>query len=117
MLPNLGSNVTSSNKLEEFFIEKLANTKKQEKRTERLSNLELFGNNLLATGQDLTSGDTYGSALIESGQTELIVGQIEQEFAARIEEQFIEPLRFHSAENRRALSVSRINCLLKLCSR
>lgn len=115
MLANSSSsNVTSQSKLEEFFIEKLA-TKVQEKRTERLSNLEWFGHNLLATGQDLTFGDTYGSALIDSGQTELIVGQIEREFAIKIEQQFTKPLKFLSAESARALSVSRTCCLLKYC--
>lgn len=97
----------SGNYVEEFFIEKLADQEKRlERERERLSNLEWLGNGLLATGQDLTFGDSYACALIETGQTELIVGQIEREFKINIQQQFIKPLKKLSLEYTKTLSVS-----------
>lgn len=93
--PNPGTRV------EDYLIEKLAAA---EKRKERLRNLEWLGSNMVAAGQELTPGDTYGSALIKSGQTQLKVGQIEREFAAKAERDFIKPLKKFLDEDAKALT-------------
>lgn len=84
------------------MIEKLAVA---EKRKERLRNLEWLGSNMVAAGQELTPGDTYGSALIKCGQTQLKVGQIEREFASRADRDFIKPLKKFLDEDAKALMV------------
>lgn len=101
------ANSDVTRRFEEFFIEKLAvQEKRNERERERQSNLEWLGNDLLATGQDLTFGDSYASALIESGQTELIIGQMECEFKTNIQQQFIKPLRKLSNDYSKTMSVS-----------
>lgn len=95
--PNPGTRV------EDYLIEKLA---VGEKRKERLRNLEWLGSNMVAAGQDLTPGDTYGSALIKCGQTQLRVGQIEREYAAKADKNFIKPLKKFLDEDAKALTVS-----------
>lgn len=88
--------------MEAYLIEKLAVT---EKRKERLRNLEWLGSNMVAAGQELTPGDTYGSALIKCGQTQLKVGQIEREFASKADRDFIKPLKKFLDEDAKALTV------------
>lgn len=95
--PNPGTRV------EDYLIEKLAVA---EKRKERLRNLECLGCNMVAAGQELTPGDTYGSALIKCGQTQLKVGQIEREFASKADTDFIKPLKKFLDEDAKALTVS-----------
>lgn len=92
--PNPGTRV------EDYLIEKLA----VEKRRERLRNLEWLGSSMVAAGQELTPGDTYGSALIKSGQTQLKLGQIEREFAAKADRDFIKPLKKFLDEDAKALT-------------
>lgn len=101
--PNPGTRV------EDYLIEKLAVA---EKRKERLRNLEWLGSNMVAAGQELTPGDTYGSALIKSGHTQLKLGQIEREFASKADRDFIKPLKKFLDEEAKALTVSRMNCSL-----
>lgn len=91
--------------MEDYLIEKLAVG--GEKRKDRLRNLEWLGSNMMAAGQELTPGDTYGSALIKSGQTQLKIGQIEREFAAKADRDFIKPLKKFLDEDAKALTVSR----------
>lgn len=61
---------------------------------------------MVAAGQELTPGDTYGSALIKCGQTQLKVGQIEREFAAKADKEFIKPLKKFLDEDAKAMTVS-----------
>lgn len=89
--------------MEDYLIEKLAVA--EMKRKERLRNLEWLGSNMVAAGQELTPGDTYGSALIKCGQTQLKIGQIEREFAAKAERDFIRPLKRFLDEGAKALVV------------
>lgn len=96
--PNPGTRV------EDYLIEKLAVA---EKRKERLRNLEWLGSNMVAAGQDLTPGDTYGSALIKCGQTQLKVGQVERDFASNADKDFIRPLKKFLDEDAKALTVSK----------
>uniref|UniRef100_A0A6G1SA05 Endophilin-B1 n=1 Tax=Aceria tosichella TaxID=561515 RepID=A0A6G1SA05_9ACAR len=93
--PNPGTRV------EDYLIEKLAVT---EKRKERLRNLEWLGSNMVAAGQELTPGDTYGSALIKCGQTQLKLGQVEREFANKADKEFIKPLKKFLDEDAKTLS-------------
>lgn len=60
---------------------------------------------MVAAGQELTPGDTYGSALIKCGQTQLKMGQIEREFAAKADRDFIRPLKKFLDEDAKALMV------------
>lgn len=92
-----------STRVEDYLIEKLAVA---EKRKERLRNLEWLGSNMVAAGQDLTPGDTYGNALIKCGQTQLKLGQFEREFAAKVDKEFIKPLKKFLDEEGKALIVS-----------
>lgn len=62
---------------------------------------------MLSFGENLSPGDTYGSALTESGQTELIVGQVEREFTSKLNVEFIKPLKRLLTEKTEALSVSK----------
>lgn len=94
--PNPGTRV------EDYLIEKLAVS--DMKRKERLRNLEWLGSNMVAAGQELTPGDTYGSALIKCGQTQLKIGQTEREFAANVERDFIKPLKKFLDEDAKALT-------------
>lgn len=93
--PNPGTRV------EDYLIEKLAVA---EKRKERLRNLEWLGSNMVAAGQELTPGDTYGSALIKCGQTQLKLGQVEREFANKANKEFINPLKKFLDEDAKTLS-------------
>lgn len=61
---------------------------------------------MVSAGQELTPGDTYGNALIKSGQTQLKLGQIEREFAAKADRDFIKPLKKFLDEDAKALTVS-----------
>lgn len=61
---------------------------------------------MVAAGQDLTPGDTYGSALIKCGQTQLKLGQVEREYATRAETEFIKPLKEFLDDEAKALVVS-----------
>lgn len=61
---------------------------------------------MVAAGQELTPGDIYGSALIKCGQTQLKVGQIEREYAAKAERDFIKPLKKFLDEDAKALTVT-----------
>lgn len=99
--PNPGTRV------EDYLIEKLAVA--DMKRRERLRNLEWLGSNMVAAGQELTPGDTYGSALIKCGQTQLKIGQIEREFAMKADRDFIRPLKKFLDEDAKALMVSPFN--------
>ena len=96
--PNLGTRV------EDYLIEKLAAA---EKRKERLRNLEWLGSNMVAAGQELTPGETYGSALIKCGQIQLKIGQIEREFANKADANFIKPLKKFLDEEAKALTKER----------
>lgn len=96
--PNPGTRV------EDYLIEKLAVA---DKRKERLRNLEWLGSNMVAFGQELTPGDTYGSALIKCGQAQLKVGQIEREFANKADLGFIRPLKKFLDEDAKALTRER----------
>ena len=98
MQPNPGARV------EDYLIEKLAVA--GEKRKERLRSLEWLGSNMVAAGQELTPGDTYGSALIKCGQTQLKIGQIEREYAAKADRDFIRPLKKFLDEDAKTLTVS-----------
>lgn len=95
--PNPGARV------EDYLIEKLAAA---DKRKERLRSLEWLGSNMVAAGQELTPGDTYGSALIKCGQAQLKIGQIEREYAAKADRDFIKPLKKFLDEDAKALTVS-----------
>lgn len=96
--PNPGTRV------EDYLIEKLAVA--EMKRKERLRNLEWLGSNMLAAGQDLTTGDTYGSALIKCGQTQLKIGQIERDFANKADRDFVKPLKKFLDDDGKGLTVS-----------
>lgn len=60
---------------------------------------------MVAGGQELTPGDNYGSALIKCGQTQLKIGQIEREFAAKADNDFIKPFKKFLDEDAKALTV------------
>lgn len=59
---------------------------------------------MVAAGQELTPGDTYGSALIKCGQTQLKLGQVEREFANKANKEFINPLKKFLDEDAKTLS-------------
>lgn len=59
---------------------------------------------MVAAGQELTPGDTYGSALIKCGQTQLKLGQVEREYASKADRDFIRPLKKFLDEEAKALT-------------
>lgn len=65
---------------------------------------------MVSAGQELTPGDSYGSALIKCGQTQLKLGQIEREFASKADRDFVKPLKKFLDEDAKALTVG-ISCL------
>lgn len=77
-----------NNRVEDFFFEKL-----DKKPRDRLSNLELFGVDLVEAGDDFGSGTPYGTALIKVGHAQQRLGQAEREFIHSSAHSFIQPLR------------------------
>lgn len=77
-----------NNRIEDFFFEKL-----DKKPRDRLSNLEMFGVDLLEAGNDFGSGTPYGTALIKVGHAQQRLGQAEREFVQSAVTAYIQPLR------------------------
>ncbi|XP_023215810.1 endophilin-B1-like [Centruroides sculpturatus] len=71
---------------EDYLFEKL------DKKRDRLTNSELLGQDMIDSGNDLGPGTAYGSALIKVGQTQLRLGQAEQEFIRAAVTNFVQPL-------------------------
>lgn len=95
--PNLGSRV------EDYLIEKLS---VQEKKKERLRNLEWLGQEMVTGGESFGSGDTYGKALVASGETQTKLGELERYFATQANKDFIKPLKKFLDEDGKILAVS-----------
>lgn len=90
------------NRVEDYLMEKLIN----DKRKDRLRNLELMGSEMVSAGTELSPGDVYGSALISAGQAQLKLGQDERDFVAKAYMDFIRPLKFFLDNEVKALVVS-----------
>lgn len=72
---------------EDYVMEKI------DKKRDRHTNSELLGQDMIDSGNDLGPGTAYGSALIKVGQTQLRLGQAEQEFIRAAVTNFVQPLR------------------------
>lgn len=76
------------NRVEDFFFEKL-----ERKPRDRLSNLDLFGIDMIDAGNDYGAGTAYGSSLIKVGNAQQRLGQAEREFIQKAAKNYIQPLR------------------------
>lgn len=58
-----------------------------------MSNLEVFGLDMIEAGGTFGPDGSYGLALIKTGQAEQNLGQVERDFIANTGICFIQPLR------------------------
>jgi endophilin-B len=73
---------------EEFFYTKL-----DKKRRERMTDVDVLGQDMIDAGNNFGPGTSYGSALIKVGQSEQKLGQAEKEFVQAASNNFLQPLK------------------------